>query len=91
MGNLLFACVIFIVSFLVTVAVAVAGEQRKFPVGVVLDMDTWVGNISRSCISMATDDFYAYHSNYTTRLDFYIRNSKEDVVSAASAGTVTCF
>ncbi|KAH7662084.1 glutamate receptor ionotropic plant protein [Dioscorea alata] len=48
-------------------------------------MDTWVGNISCSCISMATDDFYASHRNYTTRLDFYIRNSKEDVVSAASA------
>ncbi|GLU01189.1 hypothetical protein SLE2022_185110 [Rubroshorea leprosula] len=55
-------------------------------VGVVLDMDTWVGKLGLSCINMALRDFYSYHSNYTTRLVLNIRDSKGDVVGAAAAG-----
>ncbi|XP_039130206.1 glutamate receptor 2.9-like isoform X1 [Dioscorea cayenensis subsp. rotundata] len=35
-------------------------------------------------ISMAMDEFYAFHSNYTTRLVLHLRDSKNDVVLAAS-------
>lgn len=54
-------------------------------VGVVLDMDTLVGKMSLSCISMALSDFYASHSYYKTRLILNTRDSKRDVVAAAAA------
>ena len=57
-----------------------------FDVGVILDMGTWVGNLSWSCIRMALDDFYAAHPDFATRLVLHPRNSQEDVVSAASGG-----
>ncbi|KAJ0983126.1 hypothetical protein J5N97_011381 [Dioscorea zingiberensis] len=86
MGYLLFACLLSLISFIAAVnREQTAGEPTKFPVGVVLDMDTWVGNISWSCISMAMEDFYAANRNYTAKLDLFKRNSQEDVVSAASA------
>ncbi|RVW72750.1 Glutamate receptor 2.7 [Vitis vinifera] len=49
-------------------------------VGVVLDMDTWLGKMGLSCISMALSDFYASHGHYKTRLVLEIRDSKGDVV-----------
>ncbi|WJZ85467.1 hypothetical protein VitviT2T_005002 [Vitis vinifera] len=54
-------------------------------VGVVLDMDTWLGKMGLSCISMALSDFYASHGHYKTRLVLEIRDSKRDVVGAAAA------
>ena len=59
-------------------------------VGVVLDMDTWLGKIGWSCISMALTDFYASHSHYTTRLLLNRRDvPNSDIVGAASAGTLS--
>lgn len=55
-------------------------------VGVILDMDKWVGQMGLSCISMALSDFYASHSFYKTRLVLNNRDSKNDVVGAAAAG-----
>ncbi|XP_058102141.1 glutamate receptor 2.7-like [Magnolia sinica] len=52
-------------------------------VGVILDLDTWVGKMGQTCISMALSDLYQAH-NYTTRLVLHTRDSKEDVVGAAS-------
>ena len=57
-------------------------------VGVVLDLDTWVGKMGLSCISMALSDFYASHGHYKTRLVLEIRDSKRDVMGAAAAGTL---
>ncbi|XP_034680224.1 glutamate receptor 2.2-like, partial [Vitis riparia] len=54
-------------------------------VGVVLDLDTWVGKMGLSCISMALSDFYASHGHYKTRVVTKIRDSKGDVVGAAAA------
>ncbi|KAL6345739.1 hypothetical protein AAG906_017483 [Vitis piasezkii] len=54
-------------------------------VGVVLDMDTWLGKMGLSCITMALSDFYASHGHYKTRLVLEIRDSKRDVVGAAAA------
>ncbi|RVW26900.1 Glutamate receptor 2.1 [Vitis vinifera] len=54
-------------------------------VGVVLDMDTWLGKMGLSCISMALSDFYASHGHYKTRLVLEIRDSKRDVMGAAAA------
>ncbi|KAI7989910.1 Glutamate receptor 2.7 [Camellia lanceoleosa] len=54
-------------------------------VGVVLDMNTWVGKMGLSCITMALSDFYASHGHYRTRLLLNTRDSKNDVVGAAAA------
>ncbi|GKV03061.1 hypothetical protein SLEP1_g15428 [Rubroshorea leprosula] len=63
-------------------------EKATIPVnvGVVLDMDDWVGKLGLSYINMALSDFYSIHSNYRTRLALNIRDSKGDVVGAAAAG-----
>ncbi|XP_018678694.2 glutamate receptor 2.7-like [Musa acuminata AAA Group] len=36
-------------------------------------------------ISMAVEDFYAMHGNYTSRIVFHTKDSKSDVIQAASA------
>ncbi|GKU87446.1 hypothetical protein SLEP1_g1841 [Rubroshorea leprosula] len=63
-----------------------ATETIPVSVGVVLDMDMWVGKLGVSCINMTLQEFYSYHGNYTTRLVLNIRDSKGDVVGAAAAG-----
>ncbi|KAH7859108.1 hypothetical protein Vadar_031628 [Vaccinium darrowii] len=56
-------------------------------VGLILDMDDdFVGKMSRTCIYMALEDFYASHGqNYTTKIVLHPRDSKSDVVEAVSA------
>ncbi|KAL7166279.1 hypothetical protein ACSBR2_037035 [Camellia fascicularis] len=54
-------------------------------VGVILDMNTWIGKMGLSCITMALSDFYASHGHYRTRLVLNTRDSKKDVVGAAAA------
>ncbi|RVW72764.1 hypothetical protein CK203_057326 [Vitis vinifera] len=39
-------------------------HNNTVKVGVVLDLDTWVGKMGLSCISMALSDFYASHGHY---------------------------
>ena len=51
-------------------------------------MDTWLGKMGLSCITMALSDFYASHGHYKTRLVLEIRDSKRDVMGAAAAGTL---
>ena len=55
-------------------------------VGVILDFDTWTGNMGLSCINMALADFYASHNHFKTRLHLHSRDSKCDVVEAAAGG-----
>ncbi|KAI8527998.1 hypothetical protein RHMOL_Rhmol12G0117500 [Rhododendron molle] len=55
-------------------------------VGIILDLNNIVGKMSRTCIYMALDDFYALHDqNHTTRIVLHAIDSKSDVVEAASA------
>ncbi|KAL7187165.1 hypothetical protein ACSBR1_037269 [Camellia fascicularis] len=54
-------------------------------VGVVLDMNTWVGKMGLKSISMALSDFYSSHVHYKTRLELHVRDSKDNVVGAAAA------
>ncbi|XP_073111995.1 glutamate receptor 2.8-like [Elaeis guineensis] len=58
---------------------------NAFHVGVVLDLGTSVGKTGRTSISMAIEDFYAKHSNGTTRLVVHTLDSDNDAVQAASA------
>ncbi|KAJ8634669.1 hypothetical protein MRB53_008936 [Persea americana] len=61
-------------------------NKTVFDVGIVLDLKTPPGNMSKICISMALDDFYAIHDNFTTELKIHWRDSNEDSVDAASTG-----
>ena len=55
-------------------------------VGVILDIDEPVGRMSRTSIDLALEDFYASHPNYSSRLQLQFRDSKKDVIVAASEG-----
>ncbi|KAL1533165.1 glutamate receptor 2.7-like isoform X1 [Salvia divinorum] len=56
----------------------------KADVGVILDLDTTLGKMYRTCISMAIEDRNATH-NHTTMIVPHFRDSRGDVVAAASA------
>ncbi|KAH6783628.1 glutamate receptor 2.7 [Perilla frutescens var. hirtella] len=62
-------------------------QTTPFPVrvGVVVDMDSYVGQMGLSCITLALSDFYDKHAYYQTRLLLNTRDSKNDVVGAAAA------
>ncbi|KAL6345473.1 hypothetical protein AAG906_017193 [Vitis piasezkii] len=79
----LFCCLSLWIFFIETAM----SQNTTIPVkvGVVLNMDTWLGKMGLSCISMALSDFYASHGHYKTRLVPEIRDSKRDVVGAAAA------
>ncbi|XP_058226988.1 glutamate receptor 2.7-like isoform X2 [Rhododendron vialii] len=79
--------VLFIISLYV---VPMSGKNDsgliEVDVGVILDADHMVGKVSQTCISMALEDFYALNQNHsTTRIVLHKRDSKGDVVEAASA------
>ncbi|KAF8015220.1 hypothetical protein BT93_H0889 [Corymbia citriodora subsp. variegata] len=54
-------------------------------VGVVLDLETWMGQMGLSCINMSLSDFYRSNPSYKTRLVLNVRDSKQDEVAAAAA------
>jgi glutamate receptor, ionotropic, plant len=59
--------------------------KTEVGVGVILNIETSIGKMSRSCISMALRDFYREHDNYTTMIVPHFRDFKENDVEAASA------
>lgn len=63
------------------------GGAQEFHVGVILDLGSMVGKIAQTSISLAMEDFYAVHQNYSTKLALHIRDSMSDDVRAASQGT----
>ncbi|KAL1538007.1 glutamate receptor 2.8-like isoform X2 [Salvia divinorum] len=56
----------------------------KANVGIILDLDGAVGKICKTCISMAIEDFYS-NRDYNTMIELHFRDSRGDVVTAASA------
>lgn len=65
---------------------ASGGRTQEVHVGVILDLGSLVGKIAITSISLALEDFYAAHQNYSTKLVLHIRDSKSDDVQAASQG-----
>ncbi|OMP07971.1 Ionotropic glutamate receptor [Corchorus olitorius] len=51
-------------------------------------MQSWVGKIVDSCISMAISDFYSLNSHYKTKLALHTRNSEGDPFLALSHALV---
>ncbi|KAK4435710.1 Glutamate receptor 2.7 [Sesamum alatum] len=64
-----------------------AAQSRPVPirVGLVLDMNDYIGEMGWNCISMALSDFYTANAHYKTRLQIHSRDSNGDVVGAAAA------
>lgn len=62
------------------------GGAQELHVGVILDLESMVGKIAQTSISLAMEDFYAIHHNYSTKLVLHIRDSMKDDVRAASQG-----
>lgn len=63
-----------------------AAAAETVNVGVILDLASDPGRRWRTSISMAVEDYYATHTNSTTRVDLHFRDSSGDAVAAASAG-----
>ena len=61
--------------------------KEVIPIGVVLDLKSPVGRVAESYMSMALSDFYAVNDNYSTRLSLLTKDSGNDIIAAASAGT----
>ncbi|KAG5521888.1 hypothetical protein RHGRI_034198 [Rhododendron griersonianum] len=60
-------------------------EVDHVHVGLILDLDNILGKMSHTCISMALEDFYASNlQTCTTKIVLHTRDSKNDVVEAAS-------
>ncbi|KAL6292721.1 hypothetical protein ACE6H2_000863 [Prunus campanulata] len=79
-------CFFFILSLagLGSIQLSMSKEVIRIPVGVVLDLNSSVGAIAESRMTMALSDFYAKHAHYQTRLDLRTRDSADDIVTAAS-------
>ncbi|XP_030458971.2 glutamate receptor 2.1-like [Syzygium oleosum] len=59
--------------------------KEMIQVGLIFSMNSTIGKVVKSCISMACSDFYDAHPNYRTRLSLLTKDPKDDVVDAASA------
>jgi ionotropic glutamate receptor len=83
--------VVFIFFFFVASWLCLAmGQNKTIPVnvGVVLDdLESMEGKAWLTCIKMALSDFYASHAHHKTRLVLNIRDSNQNVVGAAAAGS----
>ncbi|KAJ0091278.1 hypothetical protein Patl1_14395 [Pistacia atlantica] len=80
---------LFLLSFILVMR-CVSCEQysasnHTVKVGVILDLNSSVGRTAYCFIRAASSDFYAKHADYRTRINFLFRDSRNDVVAAASA------
>ncbi|XP_039119469.1 glutamate receptor 2.8-like [Dioscorea cayenensis subsp. rotundata] len=66
-------------------ALGMAQNTTIVHVDLVLDLESLAGKRSHASISMALDDFYACHPSYKTRLLIHSRDSKQNIIHAASA------
>lgn len=72
------------------VGAGAGGEAVIVKVGVVLDLNSTVGQMSKTAIQLALSDFYTANPKYKTRLSLLFKDAG-DVVEAASAGTYFIF
>uniref|UniRef100_A0A0E0HM05 Ionotropic glutamate receptor C-terminal domain-containing protein n=1 Tax=Oryza nivara TaxID=4536 RepID=A0A0E0HM05_ORYNI len=85
------AAVVFVVFFFPLLIVAAAAGNTTaaarvaVDVGVILDLATALGKKSMLSMEMALEDVYAAHPEFATRVALRARDSRGDVVAAASA------
>lgn len=79
--------VILTVSLLcVLVSFSNAQTNTTFQVGVILDLDSLVGRIGLTSLSLALSDFYTVNANYSTRLQLHVNDSRGRLSGAAATG-----
>ncbi|KAG2643569.1 hypothetical protein PVAP13_2KG344100 [Panicum virgatum] len=66
---------LLLISASIGVAQNASGGAHEVHVGVILDLGSLVGKIAITSISMALEDFYSAHRNYSTKLVLHIRDS----------------
>ncbi|PIN15249.1 hypothetical protein CDL12_12101 [Handroanthus impetiginosus] len=66
-----------------------AVPNASFQVGVILDLDSVVGRVGLSSLSLALSDFYSANTNYSTKLVLHVRDFRGQVIDAAAAGIYT--
>ncbi|KAF8035046.1 hypothetical protein BT93_C1158 [Corymbia citriodora subsp. variegata] len=60
-------------------------------VGVIVDLETWVGKMGLSCVNLSLSNFYSSNPSYKTRIVLNVRDSAGDEVAAAAAGSLSFF
>ncbi|XP_078150470.1 glutamate receptor 2.7-like [Carex rostrata] len=75
----------FLLHVILFSVVTAQNSNKQIPIGVILDLDTLVGKMAQTSITVASEDFYTLHSNYSTRLVLYTRDSNKENVKAALA------
>ncbi|KAL8466481.1 hypothetical protein ACS0TY_035533 [Phlomoides rotata] len=76
---------LLLTSFCTALSNSFDSNTAKADVGVILDLDTPLGKIYRTCISMAIEDFYSKHQNYTTMIVPHFRDSRTQAIAATSS------
>ncbi|KAI3965657.1 hypothetical protein MKX01_010614 [Papaver californicum] len=72
-------------SFVETQNNGVRDDKAIFHVGVILDLTSTGGNVTRTCISLGISNFYKIHPSQNTRVVTHIRDSKGDPITATTA------
>lgn len=62
-------------------------EALQVKVGIVLNTNVTLADLSLRAINMSLSDFYNTHNGFKTRIVLDIRDSKETIVGAAASGT----
>ncbi|KAJ9565143.1 hypothetical protein OSB04_001109 [Centaurea solstitialis] len=57
-------------------------SYTEIPVGVILDMRSWVGKTVHSCITIALFEFYKVNDHYQTRIVVHNRDSRGETLHA---------
>ncbi|KAI3694761.1 hypothetical protein L1987_77740 [Smallanthus sonchifolius] len=78
------SCLCMLLYFLCTFHRALSANFIDVDVGIVLDMESWIGESIHSSIMMAISDFYGRNNSYKTRIAVHTRDSKGDRLQALS-------
>ncbi|KAK1434738.1 hypothetical protein QVD17_00488 [Tagetes erecta] len=73
-----------LLMFICTLNRALCGNFVDVDVGIVLDMESWIGKSIHASVMMAISDFYARNHSYKTRIVVHTRDSKGDKLKAMS-------
>ncbi|GJT11854.1 hypothetical protein Tco_0858896 [Tanacetum coccineum] len=81
--------VLFLIIMLICFQICSKAQEdssyKEIPVGVILDMGSWVGKIVHSCMNMALSEFYTVNNHYKTRMVLHSRDTHGEPLHALSA------
>ncbi|KAK4268528.1 hypothetical protein QN277_025175 [Acacia crassicarpa] len=77
-------CLLLFVGLICLITITELSATVTIPIGVILDLDSSLGSTVRDYINIALQNFYDEHNSSTTRLQPLFRDSKNDLLTAAS-------